>query len=186
MALQDILDAVTAQANQQISKARTEHQKTVSELLESAERNQARKKQEMGVQKEKKKAQLRLKAESHAQSLRRNAVLKKKRELLDSLYEKIADELAKLPDEKVEPLLRACMKSISAKGSLFPSEQHAGLLKKIAPSEKFEIQKPIKAKGGFLFASKTQEQNFTFEHLVEEWLRPETELEVSKTLFPAS
>ncbi len=183
MALQDILDAITAQADQQIATARSKHQKRVSQMREAAERNQAKKKQDLAVQKDKKKAQMKMKAEVHAETTKRNTVLRKKRELLDRLYTKVVDQLAALPDDKAEKLLHACLKEISAKGAIHPSEAHAALLKKIAPSDQFQIEKSVKAKGGFVFSSEKAEQDFTFEHLVQEWLRPQTELDVSTALF---
>lgn len=183
MALQDILEAITAQADQQIATSRSEHQKRVSHMREAAERNHAKKKQDVATHKEKKKTQMKMKAEVHGETMRRNTVLQKKRELLDRLYSKVTDQLAALPDDKVEPLLRACLKNISAKGTIHPSEAHAALLKKIAPSEQFTIEKNVKAKGGFIFSSAKTEQDFTFEHLVQEWLRPQTELDVSHNLF---
>ena len=75
------------------------------------------------------------------------------------------------------------MKGITAKGEIHPSKAHAALLKKICPSEQFRIKEATNAKGGFLFISEKEEQDFTFEHLVEEVLRPKTELETSHTLF---
>lgn len=183
MALQDILDAIIAQADQQITSARSGHQKRISEMREAAERSQAKKKQDLAMQKEKKKAQMQLKAQAHAETSKRNTVLQKKRELLDQLYSKTLEQLAALPDDKVEPVLRTCLKSITTKGTLHPSEAHAALLKKIAPSEQFTMGKPVSTKGGFIFSSPKAEQDCTLEHLVKEWLRPQTELDVSQKLF---
>lgn len=183
MALQDILDAIIAQSDLQITTARSEHQKRVSQLREAAERTQAKKRQDLAAQKEKKKAQLKMKAEAHAEAMKRNTVLRKKRELLDRLYNKATDALASVGDEKIEPLLRAYLKEIPHNGNLHPSEAHAALLKKIAPSEQFSIEKPIKAKGGFLYTSVKTEEDNTFEHRMQEWLRPQTELYISKALF---
>jgi len=39
------------------------------------------------------------------------------------------------------------------------------------------------AKGGFVFISDTEEQDFTFENLIQNILRPRTELSIAHTLF---
>ena len=183
MALQDILDAITAQADQQIADARKAHQQELTRMREQSERALATKKQETAVQKEEKKTQLRAKAEAYAQARKSSVILKKKQDLLDRAYEQALEKLTALPDEKVEPLLRWCVKQITAKGKIHPSKKHEKLLKKIAPSKQFSLEKATDAKGGFLFESTKQEQDFTFKHLVSEWLRPRTELDTSKKLF---
>lgn len=183
MALQDILAAITAQADQRITDARTEHQRSLTQLREESERRIAKKKQELAVTKQERMRQLEAKAHTHALAQKRNAVLSAKKDLLDAVYADAIDELSKLGDKDVEPLLRACVKSISEKGAIHPSKKHAELLKKICPSEQFKMEQPTDSKGGFVFVSDRQEQDFTFEHLVEQNLRPQTELDVSKTIF---
>jgi len=183
MALQDILAAITAEADLQIEEARAAHHKELSGLREESERRIAGKKQEIAKQKERKKTQLTAKANAHAQVQKRNVILKKKKELLDQTYAKVIERLSELPDKDVEPLLRACVQLIKIKGEIRPSEKHVNILKKLCPKDQFKIGATIKASGGFLFVSEKQEEDFTFEHLVEHVLRPDTELEISKTLF---
>lgn len=183
MALQDILNAISEQADKQIADARSTHQKALTQMREASERSLAKKKQEIAVQKEQKKIQLKAKAHAHAESAKRNTVLIKKQELLDRLFAKVTAELSTLPENKVEELLRTCLKHIAQKGTVHSSKKHAALLKKIAPSEQFAMGKESNALGGFLFVSDKQEYDFTFEHLVEEILRPQTELAISHELF---
>jgi len=152
-------------------------------MREASERSLAKKKQEIAVQKEQKKTHLKAKAQAHAESAKRNTVLLKKQELLDRLYAKVTAELSALPENKVEELLRTCLKQISQKGIIYPSKKHAAALKKLAPSEQFTMGKESDASGGFLFVSDKQEYDFTFEHLVEEILRPETDLAISHEIF---
>ncbi|MDP6561349.1 MAG: hypothetical protein QF793_00310 [Candidatus Peribacteraceae bacterium] len=183
MALQDILAAITAEADKRIAQSRTQHQQSLTQMREESERSLAKKKQEVAISKQKKIDQLTAKAHTHAQAQKRNAVLSKKKELLDAAFAKAAAELAKIDDKEIEPLLRHCIKSIKAKGVIRPSAKHAKLLKKICPSEQFRIEKPTDAAGGFLFVSEKEEQDFTFEHLMEHVVRPAHELSISKTLF---
>ncbi len=183
MALQDILAAITANADKRIADARAEHQRSLTQLREESERKLAKKKQDLAVTKQQRMKQLEVKAHTHALAQKRNMVLSKKKELLDRVYGDVITSLAALQDKDIEPLLRACVKKISNKGAIFPSKKHADLLKKICPSEQFTLEKPTSAKGGFLFVSEKEEQDFTFEHIVEHTLRPKTELDVSTILF---
>ncbi len=183
MALQDILAAITAEADKCIADARKEHQRSVTQMREESERNLSTKKQEIAVSKKQKMDQLSAKAHTHAQAQKRNAVLTKKKEVLDVVFIKAAKELSALSDKEIEPLLRACIKGIKAKGIIHPSAKHAELLKKICPSEQFRIEKPTNANGGFLFVSEKEEQDFTFEHLMEHVIRPSQELTTSQSLF---
>ncbi|MBT4119736.1 MAG: hypothetical protein HOG89_01240 [Candidatus Peribacter sp.] len=183
MALQDILAAITAEADKQIASARTEHQRALTQMREESERNLSKKKQEIAVSKQQKMDQLSAKAHTHAHAQKRNAVLAKKKELLDNVFATASKELSAVDDKEIEPLLRSCLKRIKNKGVIHPSSKHADLLKKICPSEQFRIEKPTNAKGGFLFVSDKEEQDFTFEHLMEHVVRPSHELATSKILF---
>jgi len=183
MALNDILAAIVAQADQQIEDARQRHKKHLSELREKNERAIAKKKQEIAVQKEQKKQQLQAKAETHVSMLKRNALLLKKQQLLNETYAMVVEKLSSLSSAEAESLLRACVKQIKAKGVLHPAKGQEDVLKKIAPSEQFTIGDSIKAKGGFLFVSEKEEQNFTYEHLVSHLLRPHTEVDTAHELF---
>lgn len=183
MALQDILSAIISQADQQIKEARATHQKNLTKIREQGERTVASKKQEIAAQKEQRKAQLAAKAQNAAAMLKRNAQLNKKQELLDKTYAQVVEELSKLPHEKVEPLIRACLKAIRDEGTIHPAKEHEALLRKLADASRFTLGEPINAKGGFKFISKKKERDCTFEHLVSEVLRPVSELEISQLLF---
>ena len=183
MAIQDILATIAAEADKKIKQFRETHQSELSSMRQESEQRTAKKKQEIAVSKEQKMGQLKGKAQSHADAHTRNALLSKKKDLLDSIYSDAVVELSKLSDKEIEPLLQACVKLIKTKGEIHPSEKHEKLLKKICSGDKFSMQKPTKAKGGFLFVSEKEERDFTFEHIVSQMLRPKTELEVSHNLF---
>ncbi len=183
MALQDILAAITAETDKKIEQARSNQQKELAALREESERTIAKKKQEIAVQKQQKQNQLTAKAQTHALSIKRNALLTKKKELLDDFYKEAQKELAKISDADAEKLFRACLKQIKGKGAIHPSAVHEKVLKKICPSEQFRMKEPTKASGGFLFVSDTTELDFTFENLIENILRPKTELELAHSLF---
>ena len=186
MALQDILKAIVAEADQQIENERKVHQKKLTTAREQSEQRTAKRKQEIAVQKEKRKDQMRAKSQAHAQMIERNAELKKKQDLLDDLYGQVVKKLSDLPKPDVEEFLKKCIKSIKEKGEIRPSKAHAELLKKIAPSEKFKIGEHISSSGGFIFVSEKEEKDFTFEHLVSSYLRPKTEVEIANELFTSA
>lgn len=183
MPLKDIIAAIIAEADARIEQARAAHQKELTLLREQSEKRLSTRKQEIAASKEQKKVQLKAKAQAHADAQRRNAALRKKQELLDRLYSKVATDMGSLPADTVEDLLRKSLKTITEKGTIHPSAKHVDLLKKIAPSEQFTIGETIESTGGFRFVSQKQERDFTFEHLVQEVVRPATELEVSQKLF---
>ena len=183
MALQDIIAAITQQADLQIENARKKHQKRLTELREECERSIAKKKQEIAIQKEQRKEQLEAKAKTHAAMLKRNASLRKKQEMLDETYDLVVQELAKLDQQKTESLLRLCIKQVNTKGTIHPAHNHVELLKKIAPSDQFTIGETIESQGGFRFVSEKEEQDFTYEHLISHVLRPNTEVQTARDLF---
>lgn len=185
MALQDILKAITAEADQKITSERSAHQKRLSTMREQSEQRISKRKQEIAMQKEEKRQQMRAKSEAHAQMIERNAELKKKQELLDTLFTLVTKKLGSCSEDKAEALLKQCIKSIKSKGTIHPSKAHANLLKKIAPSEQFEMGDAVEATGGFVFSSDKEERDFTFEHLVSQYLRPRTEVETASELFNA-
>ena len=183
MALQDILKAITDEANAQIAQAEQAHTNALARIKEHHADLLSRKKKELTAQKNEKKEQMKRKAELHAETMRRNAVLRKKHELLDRVFEDAVEALAKLGDKDAEALLSHSLRTIKGKGTIRPSKKHEALLQKIAKDDHFEMGKPIDAKGGFIFESGKSDRDFTFENIVREMLRPKTELSAATSLF---
>ncbi|MFA6259262.1 MAG: hypothetical protein WCX29_01490 [Candidatus Peribacteraceae bacterium] len=183
MPLQDILNAIAQDADTTIAQERAQHQKRLAAMREESERAIAKRKQAMGTQKEERKQQMLRKAQAHSAMLIRNAELRSKRALLDELYNKVVGKLATLTEKETEALLKRCLKSIVIKGAIHPSKSHQNLLKRIAPSEQFTVDETIDAAGGFRFIAEREERDCTYEHLVNEYLRPATEIEAAHKLF---
>lgn len=182
MAISDILNAINEQATKQIQDMKSAHSKQMTALREAAERDLARRKQEIMQQKEVKNERMRTKAVEHGRALKRNMILLKKKELLDEVYAKLTKELCSLPAGKVESFLESLMKGLPKEGTIHPAKAHAEIIKKIAPKG-CEIGKTIDALGGFIFENDTQERDFTFEHIVDQNVRPSTEVMVANSLF---
>lgn len=183
MALQDILTAIVQLSDERISKARSAHQRDVSEMREENERKIAKKKQEIAVSKEEKKKQMLTKAQTHASMIKRNAELAAKQRLLDELYDGVVDKLCSLPKDKTEALLKSCLSDLDDQGVIRPAKSHEDLLKALISGTDLTMGDPVDAKGGFVFMSEKEDRDFTFEHLVHTYLRPKTEVDSAHTLF---
>lgn len=186
MAIHDILTAITAEADRQIAGLRAQHERTVADAKAKAVAELERLTAELEAQKRQKCDQLLRKTKQRADQLKRNAVLRRKRAMLDAVYASVLSAAAKQADDAFEPLLRACLTKARA-GEIRPAARHEALLKKlVAGHTHFTMGEPIDAQGGFLCVSKTQEHDFRLETIVRDILRPRTELAVSDKLFPAA
>jgi hypothetical protein len=70
------------------------------------------------------------------------------------------------------------------KGTIHPTQAHEAILKKLAGSA-FTMGAVIPGKGGFRFSGATQDRDYTFEFLVHHVLRPATEMDTARTIFPS-
>ncbi len=183
MALQDIITAITAQADREIATLRDAHEQRTKSLRDRHQTNLVSVRSAMAEQVAKRKEQLLLKMKTHVQGERRNRLSSAKQAVIHAAFTETLARLSALPDEKVEPLLRTLLKRIKAKGVLQTSKRHEALLRKLAPSEQFSLEIDPHAKGGFRFVGKTSEADFTFEHLVHGVLRPWKELDIAHLLF---
>lgn len=184
MALDDILNAIRSHADTDRATARTDHERRMTDLRTAARQSMERQEREMDEQKERKLKQLRQKAEAYAATHLRHTTLRTKQRQLDDVYRETVSTLAAAPAATAEPLLRACLESVPRNGTIKPSKHHAALIKKLA-GQGHEIGESIDAAGGFVFISSDREIDCTFETLVERVLRPQTELDVSSSLFDA-
>lgn len=185
MALQDILDAIAHEADDTIAAAQEQHAKKMQQMREAHEQVIAKKRAQIHEQKEQKKRQMKEKAESHARMLKSKLILAKKQELIDRLYGDVLTALASLPSDRAQTFLAEALKQVRAtSGEIQPASAHAQSIKKLLP-EGMSLGEPLDATGGFRFVSDEQEQNFTFEFLVQNLLRPLTEVKTARKLFPA-
>lgn len=185
MALSDIIAAIIKEADMQIAAFKQQHDRAVASAKSVAQEEHQKAAVTIDVQKHQKMDQIRRKAEQSAEFLRCNAVLQRKRALLDEAYAAVLDVLSKKPEVHIEPLLCACLATLHD-GEIRPAKMHVALLQKLIHGKKFTMGKSIEARGGFLCVSKTQEHDFRFETIVTQVLRPQTELQVALDLFSAS
>lgn len=187
MAISDILQAIITEADQQIADVQTQHKLTMKALKESHEQQYFSSIKQIDRQKEEKKHQMRSRVEGHAQMVKRLALLGKKQEQIHAVYAAAHSALEKLPKAELERLLVACLKRIGQEGVILPAKTHEELLAKLLPAYPgLTMGKSINAAGGFRFIGAAQEHNYTFEFLIENIVRPATELSIARELFPAA
>lgn len=161
MALADILAAIAQQAEKQIADLVAAAARDKEALKKQADEAIAAYENELHAQTEQQKKQLKKKAETEVEMNRKKALLQAKRDALDAVYAKVLEEVQKLPaakKKKLEDALKAALKGRKGK------------------------TESVK-EGGFIFVSDNAEEDYSFEHLVNEVLRPQTELDVSANLF---
>lgn len=183
MALDDILSAITQETDRRIAGAKTSSQERLVSMRQQGEQRLATKKQEINLQRQEKEKMMRAKADTHMSLARRNAILRKKQELLERCYNDVEKKLTALKPADLKKLLTACLSSIDGNGEIRPAAVHAKLLEEIVDAKRFKIGKPVDTSGGFIFVSDKSESDFTFKSLVHNRLRPETEVHVASTLF---
>lgn len=182
MALQDIITAITTQADHDIAALRAAHAHRVQEMRTKQKKSLESLRSTMLQEVENRKRQLLLKVKTHAAVERRNRIAAAKQAVINTAFGEALATLAALQNEKVEPLLRACLKRIKGKGALHVSKRHEALLRKIAPADRFTIDSVADVIGGFRFVGTASEADYTFEHLVNGLLRQKKELDVARLL----
>lgn len=184
MAFQDILRALTADADKRIAAARDAKRAALDEtrarLVAAADEKIA----SIETECERRKKNMERQVSAHALMTGRQAIMKAKHELMERTYERALDLLAGLDASTTEEFLRRLVDSCPEGGTIRPSEAHAAVLKKLAGSR--TIGEPVKSRGGFIHESDASERDFTYEVLVRDILRPATELSVANALFPAN
>ncbi|MEQ1842589.1 MAG: hypothetical protein ABL994_19490, partial [Verrucomicrobiales bacterium] len=117
MALQDILDAITADADQQIAHALEAHKSRMKTMREENDREIEARRTHVTAQKEQRKRLLREKTASYARMTRSSAVTTKKQECMGLLYAEVLRHLTSLPKEKAETFLKKCLEQLKGEGT---------------------------------------------------------------------
>jgi len=184
MALSDILAAITAEADAAIAAATKAHASAVKDLSDAHERALGTIRSTVKHQKSERLHQLKKRAESHTDMMKRHAVLQRKQEILDEFYASTIRGLSALAPAETERLLTAWIEKLPSKGTIIPSKAHEAILKKLHGSH--TLAPAMEAAGGFRFVGEKEERDYTYEFLVKHILRPETEIDVAGQLFGAT
>lgn len=185
MAFQDIITAVAQEADRRIAEAKASQKERLLTLRRESEKRLKEHVGDITAQVAQQKAQMQSRALTTASVAQRNAVLAKKRSLIDQLYGEVERAIGALPPAKIEPFLRQCLAKIDgAKGEILPARPHAALLKKLVGAQ-WPVGEPVDAAGGFRFVSDRREEDFTLERVIQDHIRPPTEVGASHALFSA-
>lgn len=181
MALSHILAAITVEADATIAAATRAHAAAVKDMADAHERAVQTIRSTVKHQKNERMHQLKKRAEDHTDMMKRHAVLQRKQELLDEFFGKVTKALAALPVAETERLLSSWVAKLPKGGTVIPSKIHEPILKKIIGDR--EMAPAMEGAGGFRFVSEKEDRDYTYEFLVKNILRPDTEIEVAGQLF---
>jgi vacuolar-type H+-ATPase subunit E/Vma4 len=181
MALPHILATITAEADECIAAAAAAHADAVHAMESSHAQALGAMRNTVKQQKNERLYQLKKRAEGHVDMLTRHAVLQRKQELLEDFYTAVTQALGGLPAHDTGKLLSGWLKRLPEGGTIVPSKKHEAFLKKYAGSR--DIAPAIASSGGFRYIGKTEDRDYTYEFLVRNVFRPDTEVEVSARLF---
>ncbi len=181
MALADILQAITAEASAQVQSLKEAGQARAKEL--KTQQTAALKDFRAKAQREREARVHRLRAlcESQAAMKARHELLLRKQEHLAAVYDGVLEALLALPDAEVKNLLSGFIKQLPEGGTIRPSVQHAALLKTLAKD--YKLGDEIEAKGGFQYVGPREDRDYSFAFIVQEMLRPQTEINTANSLF---
>lgn len=183
MALHDILSAITTEADRHIATLKAQHEQTVSDALTGAKRELEKFESSLTAEYGRKQDQAVRNAKLRAGQVLRNAVLQRKHEHLDSVYAAVLDRLAANAGA-FGPLFTSVLARFSG-GVIRPSAPHAALLRQlVGGNTALAMGSEIDASGGFVWATDTRQEDWRLESIVNDLLRPRTELDISLALFP--
>ncbi len=185
MALQNILDAIVADADKRIADLTAAHKQFLKDLRDQSDRNIERKQLQIAEQRDQKMRQMKEKTESHANMHTSKTLLSLKQEYMDRLYAEALQHIVALPANKAEAFLAECMKHVHGKGIILPSASQKALIQKLLPNG-VTLGDSLQSVGGFRFISDTIEQDFTYEFLIHQLLRDATEVTAGNLLFPSN
>ena len=186
MSLNDILKSIKAEAEEEARKIKDESKieidKLKKQLGELTKKDQEKLLADFRIAMEKKVKQIKFQKES----AKKTALLKKKRELLDKVYDKVIEKITN-NDKTYEQVIKKVVNELPQikDAEIMLAKENTEKTKKALKSAgvKLKIAKDTKeAKAGFVLKSETLEIDNTIETLVEQ-ARGETEIEVSRILF---
>ena len=186
MALTDIINAIKKHADAEVARIQEESLGKKDAAKRKADAALSAYEQELQKEATARKEQLKKKSESSVRMLRKAELLKEKRSLLDAVYDDALEATCSLPEKDLKGVLETlCDRIRASKGEIRPAQAHSKIISSLKNIDKkhFTIGKPIDAKGGFSVVSATSEEDFTFEHIFAEEIRPQTESKTAAVLF---
>ncbi len=189
MALQDILQKITDEADKKAAFMKQVTEKEVKKIQEEAQVKAEASKSEIEERITVKFNSIVKKSATLAKMTGRSQALKSKREVIDSAYTEMEKELNAMEDADYAKLMIEMLNFIAKstpKGNLVvPANRKKAVEDAIhATKLDFHVKSESKdIKSGFVVMDGKVEINLSFSYLIQKIVRPATELEVAKILF---
>lgn len=189
MALSDILQKITDEANKKAAFMKQVADDEIKKINEEANKKADEKRKYIESKGEAKCLSIVEKAKVLAKMESNSSLLREKREVISDVYTGLEKELNSLDSSEYVKLLTAMMKGASEKmpkGSLIVPTGKKDQTEEAV--QKANVEYHIKEetndfKGGFIIHDSKAEVNLSFSYLISKTVRPVTELEVAKILF---
>ncbi len=187
MAISDILDKIKEETEAKLNDLNEQYEAKLSALHSDFKEKKENSKKEMDEQVAVNSKKILNKMETLAKMEAKNKLLKEKRELLDSVFEKALDQLA--DSDNYKDMLVSLLKHSKIEGDkvmVVPAKGREDVTKSaLAASGKHYhmAEKSAHIKGGFILESDKIEIDNSFESILHKQLRDDLELDIAKMLF---
>ena len=189
MALQDILQKITEEADKKAAFMRQITTKEIKKIQEEAQARAEAGKRAIEEKIEVHSISIIQKSKTLAKMTGRSQTLKDKRAIIDQAYKEVEKELHNLDGHEYTQLMVNMLKNAAQstqKGSLIVPADHKKQMEEALAKANVDFhikEETHEFKGGFVVVSGHVEINLSFPYLIQKIVRPATELEVAKILF---
>lgn len=189
MALSDILQKIKDEAGKKAAFMKQVADDEITKIKEEASERAKVRRAEIMAMAEEKSATLHEKAQLLAKMEARNLLLKEKRQIIEDVYAESIKELEDLSGHNLEKLMTAMFKAASKtmpKAHIIVATRHRRIAEEAIGKAKVDYRikdEDSKLGNGMILADGKQEMNLSFSYILNQIVRPKTELEVAKILF---
>ncbi|MBU0706260.1 hypothetical protein KJ657_04840 [Patescibacteria group bacterium] len=189
MALSDILQKIKDEAGKKAAFMKQVADDEIAKIKSEAGERAKVRRTEIASRAEEKSANLREKAKLLAKMEARNLLLREKRQVIEDVYTESVKELEHLKGHDLERLMVSMFKAASKtmpKAHVTVASGHKRQAEEAIQKAKvnYRVQgESSELKGGMILADGKQEMNLGFSYVLNQIIRPKTELDVAKILF---
>lgn len=186
MSLDNILRKIQSNSQEEIEEIQKAADKEVSTLLSDAEKEAREIQKKINEKIEEERSKYLEKAISTLDTEAKNNLLENKQTLLSGFYERISEEINKIPRKDYEKFLLSLLDELPKKeGEIAASEKDENFISKAIKEKKLPYKissSRVKSAGGFILKTKEIEIDNTIETLAGE-LKENTIVEINKIIF---
>ena len=187
MALSDIVAKILAQAKLEAEQVERDLKAEAAAIFTENEKKIAAMKEQLATKTADKVKQMKMKTKVLIDSEKQNAILNKKRDILQDLFRRSREEFCAMsPSEMQEILTAAFAKIPESSGTVLPAAGATAVVKSAMKNagQNFSLGDEGDFEGGFIFMGEKVEIDFSFAAVFEKEVRPKLELEISQMIFP--